>query len=129
MSAAGSIMSVTKDLPAVMYADFIEEGGVADLDTFLTKVQLMPAANQNKMLREKLMLINEKMANMYEEFNSVQDFNMKTKEFFGELRQTVVMGNDRFGEDVLVDAAFRAKVDLHTQKAIRHMENFEIFFK
>ena len=54
-----------------MYADFIESGSVGDIDIFLTRVSQMPAASQNRMLQEKILLLNEKLSNVFEEVTSV----------------------------------------------------------
>ena len=54
-----------------MFADFIESGSTGDIDLFLTRVSQMPAASQNKMLQEKILLLNEKLCNVFEEITSV----------------------------------------------------------
>ena len=65
----------TNQIPVTMFADFIESGNVGDIDIFLTRVSQMPAASQNKMLQEKLLLLNEKLSNVFEEITSVKKFH------------------------------------------------------
>ena len=72
-----------------MYADFIESGSVGDIDIFLTRVSQMPAASQNKMLQEKLLLLNEKLSNVFEEITSVRKFHQKLSKFFKVLRNKI----------------------------------------
>jgi hypothetical protein len=50
-----------------MYAQYVEDTQDDDMDTFLTKVSTMPQISQNKLLHEKLLLVNEKLTNMFEE--------------------------------------------------------------
>jgi len=77
-------------IPVTLYADFVEDAGVADMDTFLTRVCSMPVASQNKLLQEKLLLINEKLANVFEEIVCVRKFHKKLGKFFQELKSKVV---------------------------------------
>ena len=72
-----------------MFADFIESGSTGDIDIFLTRVSQMPAASQNKMLQEKLLLLNEKLSNVFEEITSVKKFHHKLSKFFKVLRNKI----------------------------------------
>ena len=49
----------------------------------------MPAASQNKMLQEKILLLNEKLSNVFEEITSVKKFHMKLSKFFEVLRNKI----------------------------------------
>lgn len=62
---------------AALFADFVETGAGDNLDTFLTRVSTMPAVSQNKLLKEKLLLVNEKLVNVFEEVTNVQKFHDK----------------------------------------------------
>ena len=50
----------------------------------------MPSNNQNQLLKEKLLVLNEKLVNVFEELNSVQIFHSKLNSFFHTLRSRVV---------------------------------------
>ena len=58
-------------MPASLYADFIESGTTDDIDLFLTRVTQMPQVSQNKMLQEKILFLNEKLCNVFEEISNV----------------------------------------------------------
>ena len=73
-----------------LFADFVEDSKDNDLDTFLTRVNTMPMNSQNKLLQEKLILMNEKLANIFEEISSVQSFHGKLGSFLKHLKETVV---------------------------------------
>ena len=49
----------------------------------------MPAASQNKMLQEKLLLLNEKLSNVFEEITSVKKFHHKLSKFLKVLRNKI----------------------------------------
>ena len=138
-----------------MFADFIESGNVGDIDIFLTRVSQMPAASQNRMLQEKLLLLNEKLSNVFEEITSVKKFHQKLTKFFKVLRNKVEEqrqldaenrmlneGTDiemqgdfekersRDRSDVHVFAGgFGTKVDNFSQKALRELEQYDTSFK
>ena len=76
-------------IPVTMYADFIESGTTGDIDVFLTRVSQMPAASQNKMYQEKLLLLNEKLCNVFEEIGNVRKFHQKLGKFFKVLRNKI----------------------------------------
>lgn len=79
------------DAPHVaLFADFVEESANNDLDTFLTRVNTMPMNSQNKLLQEKLILLNERLANVFEEIQSVQKFHGKMATFFTDLKKKVI---------------------------------------
>ena len=136
-----------------MFAEFIESGTVGDIDIFLTRVSQMPAASQNKMLQEKILLLNEKLSNVFEEMTSVKKFHQKLSKFFKVLR-------DKIEEQRLIDAekkmlrdgmefdmqgdfakehsksndnifahGFGTKVDNFSSKALRELEQYDVFFK
>ena len=49
----------------------------------------MPHSSQNKLLQEKLLLVNEKLVNVFEELQQVQKFHKKIETFFGDLREKI----------------------------------------
>ena len=145
----------TQQIPVTMFADFIESGNVGDIDIFLTRVSQMPAASQNKMLQEKLLLLNEKLSNVFEEITSVKKFHQKLSKFFKVLRNKIeehrqieaerkmlddgmeldVQGDfdkerSRDRSDLSIFAkGFGTKVDNFAQKALRELDQYDIFFK
>lgn len=75
--------------PQSMFADFIESGTTGDIDVFLTRVCQMPAASQNKLLQEKILFLNEKLCNVFEEIANVKKFHAKTSRFLKAIRNKI----------------------------------------
>lgn len=78
-----------RDMPASLYADFIESGTTDDIDLFLTRVTQMPQVSQNKMLQEKILFLNEKLCNVFEEIGNVRKFHTRTSRFLKALRNKI----------------------------------------
>lgn len=78
-----------RDMPACLYADFIESGTTDDIDLFLTRVTQMPQVSQNKMLQEKILFLNEKLCNVFEEIGNVRKFHTRTSRFLKALRNKI----------------------------------------
>lgn len=72
-----------------MFADFIESGTTGDIDIFLTRVCQMPAASQNKLLQEKILFLNEKLCNVFEEIGNVRKNHSRTSRFLKVLRNKI----------------------------------------
>ena len=150
------LMNQTKNqIPVTMFADFIESGSVGDIDIFLTRVSQMPAASQNKMLQEKLLLLNEKLSNVFEEITSVKKFHQKLNKFFKVLRNKIedhrqieaenrmlnegmdFEGQAEFERDPskekndlnIFAQGFGTKIDNFSQKALKELEQYDVFFK
>lgn len=54
----------------------------------------MPAASQNRLLQEKILLLNEKLSNVFEEIVEVKKFHKKVAHFFHELRDKIIDVNE-----------------------------------
>lgn len=78
-----------RDMPTSLFADFIESGTTGDIDIFLTRVCQMPSASQNKLLQEKILFLNEKLVNVFEEIGNVSRFHSKTSRFLKVLRNKI----------------------------------------
>ena len=72
-----------------MFADFIESGGGQDIDFFLTQVSQMPAASQNRILQEKILVLNEKLVNVFEEISNVKKFHQRVVKFMTALKSKI----------------------------------------
>ena len=60
------------ELPPTLYAEFLEQGSADDIDLFLTKVNQLPQNSQNKLLQDKILILNEKLRNVFEELKGVR---------------------------------------------------------
>lgn len=78
-----------RDMPTSLFADFIESGTTSDIDIFLTRVCQMPSASQNKLLQEKILFLNEKLVNVFEEITNVSKLHLKTSRFLKVLRNKI----------------------------------------
>jgi hypothetical protein len=59
---------------------------------FITRVSQLPAASQNRLLQEKILLLNEKLSNIFEEMQHVKKFHGKISDFCQSLRDNIVDG-------------------------------------
>ena len=78
-----------RDMPPSLFADFIESGTTGDIDIFLTRVCQMPAASQNKLLQEKILFLNEKLCNVFEEISNVRKFHSRVSRFLKAIRSKI----------------------------------------
>ena len=132
-------------MPASLYADFIESGTTDDIDLFLTRVTQMPQVSQNKMLQEKILFLNEKLCNVFEEIGNVRKFHTRTSRFLKALRNKIntqkqnqiktseEMGIDiddeQFGDTgINLDSLFSSKALAFCQKSINELDRFEVYF-
>ena len=129
-------------MPASLFADFIESGTTSDIDLFLTRVSQMPSASQNKLLQEKILFLNEKLCNVFEEISLVRTFHTKTNRFLKVLRNKITsqlqeqakmreemgVGLDEEAEDegVTLDSVFAQKAQTFCQRAVGELERFEV---
>lgn len=81
----------------------------------------MPHSSQNKLLQEKLLLVNEKLVNVFEELQQVQKFHEKLSIFFGELREKIA---NVPSQTVVVEELLKYKIDKATAKGIKSLEQF-----
>ena len=65
-------------------------------------------------MQEKLLLVNEKLVNIFEEIQQVQKFHKRINSFFGELRVKIV---DVPLETVLVDSELKYSIDKNISKS------------
>ena len=100
----GNRKMTKSNIPVTMYADFIESGTTGDFDVFLTRVSQMPAASQNKMYQEKLLLLNEKLCNVFEEIGNVRKFHQKLGKFFKVLRNKIEESRQLEAEQKLLNS-------------------------
>ena len=49
----------------------------------------MPAASQNKLLQEKILFLNEKLCNVFEEISNVRKFHARTSRFLKVLKNKI----------------------------------------
>ena len=49
----------------------------------------MPAASQNKILQEKILVLNEKLVNVFEEIQSVKKFHARVTKFMNALNSKI----------------------------------------
>jgi len=76
---------ISSPVGVTQYADFVDKSG--DIDTFLTQISSMPQLSQNKLLQEKLLIVNEKLCNVFEEMQLVSKFHSKVDDFLSDLRE------------------------------------------
>ena len=131
-----------------LFADFVEHGAGDNLDTFLTRVSTMPALSQNKLLQEKLLLINEKLVNVFEELTNVSRFHDKLGAFLTILRdriataatlknnEVVQKGEEDEEEEetvtgnreIVLDGDTIQLIERHSLKALNSLSQFSVFF-
>jgi len=85
----------------------------------------MPTTSQNKLLQEKLLLVNEKLVNVFEELQQVQKFHKNLSTFFSELREKIA---DVPTQTVVVDEYLKYNIDKTVSKGIKSLEQFSVFF-
>ena len=67
----------------------------------------MPAASQNKLLQEKILFLNEKLCNVFEEISNVRKFHSRVSRFLKAIRSKInyqkqmqVQENEEMGLDL-----------------------------
>lgn len=77
------------------------------------------------MLQEKLLGVNEKLCNVFEEMQLVQKFHAKVDDFLSELRDKMC---DKPIEHVIIDSSYQFQVEKFTVKALNSLKQFKVFF-
>jgi hypothetical protein len=89
--AYNSTQVIDKRATQTRFAEFIEQTA-GDIDVFITRVSQLPAASQNRLLQEKILLMNEKLSNIFEEIQHVKKFHNKLGDFCQKLRENIIHG-------------------------------------